>query len=1431
MATVFEVMAKLSGNSSGMVSAFKQAAAAAEAYRDRVRQSTQNPIDDTAAKAKAQLSGAGVGNGFAQGFKGAMAGVGVIAATVGLGAFVKEAAEASDATDKFKATMNFAGINPAGIEAATKASKAYADQTVYDLPTIQKTMAQLASNGISNYQDLTKAAGNLNAVAGGNAETFKSVSMAMSQTAGAGKLTAENWNQLADGIPGAAGPLMKAMEQAGAYTGNFREAMEKGEITADEFNAALLKLGTKPVAVEAAKSTATFEGAIGSLQATITGGLVGALDTIKPAATGAIAGLSGALSKGFAGFGAMYKLLTTGDFNGAISDALGVEEDSKLVDVILDVREAAQSLVGPMQAGMNALKAAKDLLVTGDFNGAIGKALNVEEDSKLVGVLLTIREKVGEFFDTLKGAASGAGGAVSSAMAALGPAFSQIGTALLGALPAVGQVLASLSPLGIAFTALLPVLPILAGAAGQLGAVLAEVLAGALQVIAPILAGIVTGVANAVTWFMSLTGGAESLAAGISAFVVGLGIYKTVIFAITAATKAWAAIEAVKNAIMAVNPVTLIILGIALLIAAIVLLVQNWDNVVKFITTIWGGFVNWIKSVMDGFVSWLSGIWNSVVAGVTGWLGSMGSAISSGFNAVLSFITGVFTNIATFISGIWNGIVNWLAGGIAGIVNVVVAGFTAMSSFVTGIFTGISTFISGVWTWIFTLLTDIGAAFWAEHGAQLTGAWNFIVSIFTGILNFYIAVWTNIVNTVVGAVTWVINAVVTGFTTVYNGIVAALTAAWAFIVSIWTTVTGFLSAVMSAIGAAIAAAWAWITGIIRGALAAVWAVISSVFNTVWGFISSIFNRISGFLSGVWATITGVIRGAVSGVAAVISGWVNGAWAVISSTFQRVVGFLGGIWGNITAGVSGMVGRVGGFFSGMWGQITGALAGAGTWLLSAGRSIVQGLIDGIGQLAGSIGNAFLNMVPGWIVGPFKKALGIASPSKLFKQFGRWIVEGLIIGVQQKGASAGKAVQGVADKLTKGAQDHLKRYHALMKKARTDGKDTSFRVVADARAEKRMADQLFRAAAMVQGQVRRVNALAAQKVALAGRLKAAQKKLTDATTVRNKKAADVSKNLAGEYDLGALVGYSAKDVVVQTRLIGDRIRNFGKKIAALKKAGLSGAMLDQVQALGSTDGAIMADSLLKGGKGVIAQMNSAYAGIGTASNSAGAMVADAMYKSGIDAARGLVNGIASQIKSVDKAAKGIATTLIRRFRTELGIKSPSRVFMAAGRFLMQGLGLGVKDTAGLAVSAVEGAAKDVAGVKVALPAIVAPTVPDIASQLALPELTQTVRLNFVGTSPVEAIAALARQARVNGADATVGALDSGGYSAAALGARMGSQAAPAPQVTVNVTARVTNPFTGEEVQAIVEDVAVQVTESALTGTARAAKAKRGSAVAGW
>lgn len=220
--------------------------------------------------------------------------------TSALSGMTGEMTNTSDAIEKFQSTMNFAGKTKEETEEATKLFKKYADDTVYDLNDITNTGAQLAANGIESYKELAIAAGNLNAVAGGNADTFKSVGMVLTQTAGAGKLTTENWNQMADAIPGASGKMQEALKNMNAYTGDFRDAMADGQISAEEFLKAIQDLGSTDAAEEAARSTKTFEGAIGNLEATVTTGMTNVLDAFgKEKVTGTITKFGDIVAKAF----------------------------------------------------------------------------------------------------------------------------------------------------------------------------------------------------------------------------------------------------------------------------------------------------------------------------------------------------------------------------------------------------------------------------------------------------------------------------------------------------------------------------------------------------------------------------------------------------------------------------------------------------------------------------------------------------------------------------------------------------------------------------------------------------------------------------------------------------------------------------------------------------------------------------------------------------------------------------------------------------------------------------------------------------------------------------------------------------------------------------------------------------------------------------
>lgn len=247
-----------------------------------------NEIDKSSTKASG-------GTGKFAAIAGAMGGLvsaGVSMAVDAISGLSGDITEASDSAQKFASTLSFAGLDTSTIDALTASTQKYADQTVYDLSDIRNVTAQLAANGVEGYSDLAEAAGNLNAVAGGNKDTFKSVGMVLTQTAGAGKLTTENWNQLSDAIPGASGKLQEAMRKNGAYTGDFRDAMAKGQISAEEFNKAIMDLGMTDAAKEAATSTQTIEGAMGNLEASVVNVGVQILDSFKGPLTEAMSSLA-----------------------------------------------------------------------------------------------------------------------------------------------------------------------------------------------------------------------------------------------------------------------------------------------------------------------------------------------------------------------------------------------------------------------------------------------------------------------------------------------------------------------------------------------------------------------------------------------------------------------------------------------------------------------------------------------------------------------------------------------------------------------------------------------------------------------------------------------------------------------------------------------------------------------------------------------------------------------------------------------------------------------------------------------------------------------------------------------------------------------------------------------------------------------------------
>lgn len=202
---------------------------------------------------------------------------------------VTQATESFDALKSYQSTMKFAGFDTSEIKKGEEELKEYSKETIYNVGEMSNTAATLAANGVKNYVDVTKALGNLVAVAGGSTQDMQSASLALTQMVGAGKMYAGDWNQFINGIPGASGKLKKALKDAGAYTGNFKDAMSKGQISAQEMIAAIEKLGNTQIAKKAATDTSKFSVAWQGAQESVQDGILALMDSLGTSGfTGAI---------------------------------------------------------------------------------------------------------------------------------------------------------------------------------------------------------------------------------------------------------------------------------------------------------------------------------------------------------------------------------------------------------------------------------------------------------------------------------------------------------------------------------------------------------------------------------------------------------------------------------------------------------------------------------------------------------------------------------------------------------------------------------------------------------------------------------------------------------------------------------------------------------------------------------------------------------------------------------------------------------------------------------------------------------------------------------------------------------------------------------------------------------------------------------------
>ncbi|GAA1787863.1 hypothetical protein [Agromyces lapidis] len=112
----------------------------------------------------------------------------------------------------------------------------------------------------------------------------------------------------------------------------------------------------------------------------------------------------------------------------------------------------------------------------------------------------------------------------------------------------------------------------------------------------------------------------------------------------------------------------------------------------------------------------------------------------------------------------------------------------------------------------------------------------------------------------------------------------------------------------------------------------------------------------------WAGVVLAFIGGTAAIAFAIN-WIIREWDTLVAAFNQAGAVIGGIVSRIVGVVQGMasvvrsrVEDIVGFFRSIPSRIMAFFGGAGSWLVSAGRDLIGGFVDGIRSMLGSVGSA-------------------------------------------------------------------------------------------------------------------------------------------------------------------------------------------------------------------------------------------------------------------------------------------------------------------------------------------------------------------------------------------------------------------------------------------------------------------------------------------
>ena len=238
--------------------------------------------------------------------------------------------------------------------------------------------------------------------------------------------------------------------------------------------------------------------------------------------------------------------------------------------------------------------------------------------------------------------------------------------------------------------------------------------------------------------------------------------------------------------------------------------------------------------------------------------------------------------------------------------------------------------------------------------------------------------------------------------------------------------------------------WSFISDFIMNTITAIGNVVQSGLAVIDGIINFFQNLFTGNFSGCWESIKQIFSNAISLVwnwmqvqfavnlpnmiknfGTNFKLWIDDAWNAVKNFFKN-----GGtnIWNsaktafmNVVNSVKDKMKQVPKDVKQFMDDAVNNIKSIDLWQI--GRDLIQGLINGVSSMAGRVGEVITGCVRGAIDGA-KKLLGIKSPSRVFKEIGKFTGEGLAIGIDSENNRVSKASKGLSSSVIGGYNANLK-----------------------------------------------------------------------------------------------------------------------------------------------------------------------------------------------------------------------------------------------------------------------------------------------------------------------------------------------------------------------------------------------------------------------